>query len=257
MNDPHVESLKYKLITGADLSYRSPPPVSFADPVCNMILQNDVLVCRMSQHHATVSGAMDAVRPVIRAWEIQSALDYGRGAMRFEFDSADVIDRAPVSAPPTTHTLSASTRLHLTGSASCTLVKASYPEPPATFKATQLLELLFNRYHQYLDGKDLLTTMGYACLSAIQDSAGGRTSASTTYSIARDVLDKLGELTSDVGDELTARKFDQHSTRRAHTDAEINWVLEAVKLLIRRVGKYEHSPQMPLQQITLSQLPRI
>jgi hypothetical protein len=71
------------------------------------------------------------------------------------------------------------------------------------------------------------------------------------------VLDKLGELTSEVGDELSARKFDATSTKRPHTPAEQVWILEIVKLLITRVGEYEFDPAAPLKLITLADLPKV
>ena len=258
MNDPHVVRLKYKLVTGESVSYNSPPPIVFSDPAFELKLEGGTLIAEMKEHHASPGSAMESVRPTLRAWEIQTALKYGRDALRFELDSSEMIDRNP--PPPgskTVHAVSGTAKLSFTTSAKCHVVRSEYPAPPTAFKATPLVELLWNRLQQYLDRKDLLATTGYACLSAIQAQATGRGKASNQYRIDRDVLDKLGELTSEVGDELTARKFDASSSKRAHTPGERNWLVEAVKMLIRGVAEYEHNPGAPLKQITLADLPKL
>ena len=107
----------------------------------------------------------------------------------------------------------------------------------------------------YLEGRDLLTTMGYVCLSTIQSDAGGRRRAAAKFKIDGDVLDKLGTLTSDVGDEATARKFDNQSTKRAHTPTEKAWVEAAVKKIIRRVAEYDYDSAAALPQISMADLP--
>ncbi len=118
-----------------------------------------------------------------------------------------------------------------------------------------MVEMLWNRYQMYLEGRDLLTTMGYVSLSTIQSEAGGRSRAAAKFNIHRDVLDKLGTLTSDIGDEMTARKFDDQSTKRAHTTTEKEWVEAAVKKIIRRVAEHDYDPIAALPLITMANLP--
>ena len=113
----------------------------------------------------------------------------------------------------------------------------------------------WRRYHQFREGRDLLATMGYACLSMVQIEAGGRSLASSRYSIERNVLDTLGRLTSDIGDEATARKFDQFSTRRPHTPNEKAWIEATVKRLIHRVAEHDYNPTATLPKITMADLP--
>ncbi len=52
----------------------------------------------------------------------------------------------------------------------------------------------------------MLLSMAYFCLSYMEGLAGNRNLLSCTYNIGRDVLDKLGDLTSATGDEKEARK---------------------------------------------------
>ena len=259
MNDPHVVRLKYKLVTGDSVSYNSPPPVVFNDPGFDLKLENGILTVDIKEHHATVGSALERLRPTLRAWEIQAGLFDGRDALKFEFDESEVVDRNP--PPPgsaiTGHLAAVLEPLRVSASATTHVVRSQYPNPPTSFRASPLVELLWNRLQQHLDGKDLLTTMGYACLSAIQSQALGRSKASSQYNIDIAVLQKLGELTSEVGDELSARKFDATSTKRPHTPAEQAWILEVVKLLITRVGEYEFDPAAPLKLIILGDLPKV
>jgi len=134
-------------------------------------------------------------------------------------------------------------------------VKGEYPDPPSGFLASPMVDHLWNRYQMYLEGRDLLTTMGYVCLSTIQSDAGGRGLAAAKFKIQRDVLDKLAILTSNVGDEATARKFDNQSTKRAHSATEKEWIEAAVKKIIRRVAEHDYDPTAVLPQITMADLP--
>jgi hypothetical protein len=256
MNDPHVVRLIYKLTTDESVSYNSPSPIVFSDPAFELILENGILIAEMKEHHTSVGSAMENVRPALRAWEIQTALKCG-DTVRFEFDRSEVIDRNP--SPPGSNILHAECGIFtLTGMAArMQVVRRKYPPPPTAFKVTPLVEMLWNRLQQYRNGKDLLATMGYACLSAIQADTLGRGKASNQYGIDRDVLDKFGKLTSEVGDELTARKFDSSSSKRTHTSREQNWIVEVVKILIGRVAEYEHNPGAPLRQITMADLPKL
>jgi len=71
------------------------------------------------------------------------------------------------------------------------------------------------------------------------------------------VLSTLGKLTSNVGDDLSARKFAGARTKRPHIPAEEDWILQAIKLLITRVGEHDFDPAAPLKQITMADLPKV
>jgi hypothetical protein len=256
MNDPHVVSLRYRIKTDKTVSYNNPPAVTVSEAAYDMTLVDDVLTVTMKEHHPTVGSAMARVRNHLRAWELQTAVDMGRGYLNFEFDNAEVIDRNP--PPPgtsTAHMGIVGAAASFTATAECHIARAKYPDPPSRFLASSTVEHLWNRYQMYLEGRDLLTTMGYVCLSTIQSDAGGRGSAAAKFQIQRDVLDQLGTLTSDVGDEATARKFDTQSTKRAHTEAEKAWIEAAVQKIIRRVAEHDYDPTAALPQITMADLP--
>jgi hypothetical protein len=259
MGDPHVVELRYRVKTGEGVSYNNPPPVTVKETFFEMTLADNLLTVMMVEHHPTVESARSRVRDYLRAWELQTELDVGPGHLEFEFDSAKVVDRNP--PPPGTVLVGLSAVASAAGVSYSIGVwrveRTKYPDTPSRFVASTLVEHLWNRYVRYLDGKDLLTTMGYYCLSTITNEAGGRAKAVIRYKIDRDVLDKLGTLTSDVGDETTARKVDEQSTKRAHTPAETAWIQAAAKKIIRRVGELEANPAASLASIMMADLPAL
>jgi hypothetical protein len=119
------------------------------------------------------------------------------------------------------------------------------------------------RYQHHLQDKETYQSLGYFCLSLMQWSTGvsngARDRASHMYRIGRDILDKLGELTSEKGTQRDARKLDSGSTLISLTDVERRWIREAVKMLVRRKGEYDFDPlaSASLKQITMADLPKL
>ena len=259
MNDPHVNSLRYKLVTDSAISYKNPPPLKDENAAYSLTLEDGVLIVEMKEHHATIGSAMDQVANHLRAWELQTAVDKGPGRLRFEFLGADVVDRTPPA--PGTHVLHAGTGTfrvqvpNISMSGMVHLSCATYPDLPHRFVATPFVEHLWKRYAAYLDGKDVLTTVGYVIFSAIQSDAGSRQEMSAKYAIDLEVLKMMGKLTSDIGDTMSARKFDQFSQNRAHTPAEREWIETCAKILIRRAAEHAFDPGARLKPITMADLP--
>lgn len=123
------------------------------------------------------------------------------------------------------------------------------------------VDTMWHRYEGYLEGREPLAAMAYACLTLLEASAGGRdrarNGAANRYRIEVDVLQTLGRLSSSVGDKETARKFKGLSERRPHTGAERAWMEAAVKALIRRAGEWAFDPGASRPQITMSDLPKL
>jgi hypothetical protein len=116
---------------------------------------------------------------------------------------------------------------------------------------------MWNRYERAAQGGEPLSSAVYACLSLVQRRFNGKRKVATALDIDLPVLDKLGELTATVGDFETARKFDDRSTLRAHTAAEVRWLHAAVRALIRRMAEYDADPKAGLRPLTLSDLPPV
>lgn len=257
MNDPHVQTLRYRLRTYEGFSYKADADaVTFETSSFKATLEKGVLTVSMKEHYATTGEAMSCVQPDLRSWEIFTGVELGPGNLQFEFDGAEVIDRAPpVGGQFRLHAESASIGLFLSGKSKCHKVNGQYPSPPTQFIADNIVETLWRRYERYREGKEPLTGMGYFCLSVIEGDAGGRRQASTQFSIHFNVLSKMGELTSTAGDEAEARKRHPSNTFSPLTDQQRTWIDATVRRLIRRAGEYAANPTNNHPVVTMADLP--
>jgi hypothetical protein len=258
MRDPHVASLRYRLVPGETVSFDCPPPVDRETEAFRMRLEDGVATFEMLEHHASEETARRCVEEYLRAWEIHTALRLGRGEIGFEFGGADVIDRDP--PPPGTGQvvyLSGSARGVVTATGTLHVKRGRYPEPPNAFVVSPDVETMWRRYEGYLEGREPLAAMAYACLTLLEASARGRESAAKQYRISLDVLRKLAHLATEIGDEGTARKFSRLRERRPHTGPERDWVEAVVKALIQRAGECASEPGASRPQITMSDLPKL
>lgn len=257
MRDPHVNSLKYKLLTGNEVSYENCLPIEYENDIFTLKLADGILLCNFKEHFASVDLAKVEIESLLRSWEIDVAIKYGRGELKFVFVDADIVDRSP--PPPGTVLISAiSASATMSASTSCSATihveRGKYPSIPNNFAVNPDVETLWQRYENYLNGREQLLSMGYFCLSFLENLAGGRRDLIVSkYLIERMVLDKLGDLTSAKGDHLTARKGIGHNFQPI-TQQEKVWIEECVKKIIHRVGEYQKDPSS-LTMITMSCLP--
>ncbi|WP_339218922.1 hypothetical protein [Paenibacillus sp. FSL H8-0332] len=231
MDESHVNSLTYKLITDSHIEYTKEAFVEFDTEEFYLSMNNGLLICEMKKHYSQVQDAKNIVEVLLRTWEIDVALRNGLGELDFLFLSADVF----YSDKNNMGSIAFSTNGKL--SADMTVVRGAYPTIPSNFIASPDAEILWNRYKMYIQGRDQLLSMAYFCLSYIEGLAGGRGHASNKFGINRDDLDSLGELTSARGDKLTARKGVRNDFVPL-TDDDTLWVENFVKLLIRRIGEH-------------------
>jgi hypothetical protein len=256
MGDPHVESLRYRLETSETITYENPPAVEVIRDEFECRLSDGVLTCGMREHYPTVEEARGVVDGFLRSWEIKTALELGRGEMRFQFEDSHTVDRDP--PPPGSPQIiqgSASFRGTSKLSARAHVTRSKYPGAPTTFAVTPDVETLWQRYENYLDGKEPLLSMAYFCLTVVEKKAGNRRAAAKQYCIEEAILQRLGDLTSNRGDTATARKALKGGRTATLSGKEINWIEGAVKALIRRTGELASAQPVPL--ITMSDLPEI
>ena len=142
------------------------------------------------------------------------------------------------------------------------VTRSDYPPPPKAFKASADVETMWSRFQRYKQGKEPLPAMAYFCLDGFEKSAGVDkrkcSAAARRYEIAETILTKLSELTSTRGDEGDARKSKKAADKWKPLSAtDVNWIEEAVKLLIRRKGEYDYDPAASLPKLTLNDLPKL
>jgi len=259
MRDPHVVALHYRLETGPQLAFNDPSPMTWDLDAFTLQLSDGQLSVEMKDHFATVDAAQREVEPYLRSWEIDAALKYGAGAMRFRFDRPRMIDRD--TPPPGASSVITPMAAEVVVVGEIPVVRAirgQYPEPPERFRASVDVVAMWERYEGYLADKEPLPAMAQYCLTVVEQSVGGpqaRRRAANRYVIDYGVLSHLGYLASEVGDARTGRK--KGRVIRPHTPAETAWMEAVVKRMIQRVGEWAYDPNVQSPQITREDFPRL
>ena len=268
MNDPHVEELVYHIETGNGFSFWDPPPIEAETDAFHMSLEDGIVTFSVKEHYPTEEGARQAVEGYLRAWELDVALQYDRSDMRFVFDRSEIIDRdpPPPPAPGTKHVVELSGTAIGGSSAHATLevLKTKYPTPPTDFAADTDASTMWEQYERYTQGRDRLLPMAYSCLTRLEyrartDPAKGQTRmrAASRYRVDYELLDKLGELATTLGDEVETRKLTPQSQLRDPTPEEVKWIEATLRMLIRRAGQYAADPERDWPQLTMADLPEL
>ena len=157
--DLHVESVTFKLVPEASVVYNYPPPIDFTSDLADFRLADGKLRCTMKKHFARPDEAQRAIEPILRAWEVGSDIRSNRGAIRFEYETANVIDRTP-SEPgkPRNVVLFAQSISSAVafGTATLTVGMKNYPQPLLGFRLNPDAESLWLRYFGYLERREPL-----------------------------------------------------------------------------------------------------
>jgi hypothetical protein len=264
MNDPHVVSLRYRLETDNTRSFANPSPLNGEKEPITWRLADGVLTCEMKTHYASPEEARAVVHPFLRGWELDEPLrEGGLRAFWFTFEKAEVVDRNPL--PPGTPQVIQLSSISSAGAglqASLHRSQPMYPTPPVRFEVSPDIETLWHRYEGCRQGREPLLAMAYFCLSLLEwraSSRPGRGSArkkiKAEYGIAEDVVSTLGDFTTNLGDEKTARKLSVRNTRREPTTQEATWIDAAIRIIIHRVGEHAADPMAPWPMLRMSDLP--
>jgi hypothetical protein len=79
--------------------------------------------------------------------------------------------------------------------------------------------------------------MAYAILTRVESMAGGRKKAAKMFAVDVAILNKLGDLTANRGDAMSARKFDQGTQLRSMSRQKEQWIDDLIRRLIVRMGE--------------------
>jgi hypothetical protein len=246
-------SLTYRLLPNDEVSYRDPPRLEFNSPHFDGVLEGGTLTLRPTQHYSHLDDARGPAERSLKAWEVDTALRLGPGAIAFEYVTGEVIDRDPPPPGSSQTIVVGAAELVLLGErVSVHVTRSKYPEPPTHFEFSPDIEVLWTRLESHRAGKEPLLSMAYFVLSWVEAMAGGRGPAAKLLSIDMPVLVKLGELTSTRGDGKSARKANRARTQRPISEAEKTWILSALKAIVRNVA--ERGNPNPTQ-VTMAGLP--
>jgi hypothetical protein len=160
MNDPHVQSLTYRLETAPSLSFINASALECETEHFSIRLESEKLTVLMKEHHSSVESAQARVTPFLRSWELDHYLRAGPNAMAFVFEDAEMIDRKPPPEGIYAHLASGSYKI--SGSAmNMTYRPSKYPEPPSGLGVSPDVETMWNRLEGYDQGREPLTSMTY------------------------------------------------------------------------------------------------
>jgi hypothetical protein len=250
-------TLSYRIECNPTMRFENPPAVEKDTPDFHLLLRDGIATFQFKQHYADVEEAQRGIASFLRAWEIDFGLTTRPGEVRFVYEDAKISDREPPQ--PGVHRVigrKGGVVLVRGGRGGMVIVsRSAYPEPPTEFYVDPTVETLWHRYEGHVAGHEPLSSMAYFCLTVLESSAQetGRRGAAKQYAIDHDVLKKLGELTADRGDPMTARKMG--STLKPHTPVELEWIVAVVKLIIRRAAEFAAGAS--LTPVNMADLPRL
>jgi hypothetical protein len=262
MRDPHVIALLYKLKHSERIEFKNAAPLQIPTQAFDAVLAENRLRVTLHDHHSSRDAAREAIEPFLRAWELNQALNDGRKDMWFEFAEAEIIDRNPLKTGETSVAqLAGGSYLYFGHEAKLTLSRSFYPAPNFSFVASPVAMAMWNRYEQYLKGREPLPGMAYACLTLLEGTAAGsggvRAAVCAKYAIAQEARKTLGDLISEKGDLAEGRKLGAGASHMPFTEKERSWIEGAVKRLIRRKGEYDANPTGTFAPITMADLPTL
>ncbi|WP_377702135.1 hypothetical protein [Pseudoduganella sp. UC29_71] len=232
--------MKYTLLVPAGLIYQEVPAVNVSQAQFHAKLHNGSLEVTMNAHFPSILDAQQPVDAFLRAWEVDAHL---RGyKIAFSFLDGEVIDRNPEHSG--TVVLAAATCImssSFTVMGNITVSPREYPAPPSWATVSDLARRMYSRFETYQEKRESIFTSGYYCLTELQAAAGnsvqrkGRGPAAEHFRIDVNVLNTLGELTSERGGAQFARKAGAPEP----TPAEAAWLAAAVPMIIRHVASVD------------------
>lgn len=253
-DDLRLYELAYDLeYDGSAVEFNDPSPIQFETDLFDARLAGETLTCQLRTPFGSVEEARRAVDSWIRAWEIDTALKDHSGRLAFRFRSGRVVGEDPGSV--TLHVAGADLLMQ-GGIAIAKITRKEYPPPPEAFTANEHVEALWHLFDGFLNKRIPLTMVAYSCLSYIEQMFGGgngRQDAARQLNISRNILTEMARLCSDNRcHHGVARKFTGTRAPVELDTQEVDWVIAALTMLIRRAGdpKPDSRPQL-----TMSDLP--
>jgi hypothetical protein len=252
--DPHVVSLRYRIERSEGVTFGDDAgPMEREFDAFRLNVTHETATAHMKEHHATEDGAWEVVEGYLRAWEIYEAVRPMGTGVKFSFEEAEVVDRDP----PRIYATARATSMIGSDARVEVVRELRFPDLPEAFAMSSDVEVMWTLYEGYLNGRDRLLPMAYTCVTRFKYGAGGNKDAASRYHVSKNVLEKLGRLSTTSGDETTARKWDSRHAHQPLTDREKEWVEDAVKLLIYRAGQYASDPDGEWPEITMKDLPQL
>ena len=244
MNDPHVVALIYKIKHGQSVDYREAKPMDHEEPDFHVKIANGKVRFAFKKHYATEEAARTSIAEYICAWEVDAGLKGGANCFKLKYYDRQIEDRSPTPGmKDVSWTFRAGTP---TVTISATVDK-QYPPPPPGLKIIPDVQLMYNRYMDYLQGREPLTSMAYFCWTMVKDDP------TTKTDFSRRVCNTIGRLSLGGGPKYARKR--EGINKEPLTDQECHFLMEAIKAIIRRAAERAHGPNRGLPPISMSGLP--
>lgn len=261
---PRVKTLVYKVISGESVDYEKASVTIEKTDCFTLRLSSKWAYFEFEQEISTTKEARNIVDEFLTCWEVYIGLEHDPGDLRFDFDHAEY---EAVEESSSTHTLiaeSGTVKIVMSDQAQLHVSRIRFPSRPHRFKLSPDVITMYDRYKLYRQGKESITSMAYMCLTILEASARAtdsycktrnlRGKASHQYNIEYEVLDRLAMLVSTKGDQSEARKAPKDGIFKPLNHEDREWVVRAIKVLIRRTGEYAYAPGDSLRKITMCDL---
>ena len=256
MNDPHVVALIYDIEHDSTIDYsRAPSLTKEVDEFTVKICEGQVRL-EPKDHYASVAEALIPAGDFVRNWELDVVLRTQPGQFNLVFNRPEIIDRNPTPgiARVSMHVRSGAPSVQV----SLTAIAPVYPEPPSQVTLghdDNDVVLLLSRYSNYRKGKEPLASMAYFCSTMLSERLSTGKTRGDKLNVSRRVQKEIRKLSSWQGGPMGARKWD--ATTIDLDASEVNFLEQAVKLIIRRVAEMARDETHQLPTITLADLPKI
>ena len=256
MNDPHVIALYYRVCHNKTVDYSRARTTVIDEDLFVVKIEDGAVRFGLRSFCATEAEARTIVDPFIRNWEFDAGLQHAPGDFRLEFDRSEIVDRQPQASE--VRASASPIRFHFgLSSPTATVFRVRYPSPPSGIDSDHPdVQTLYQRYKGFREGKELLPSFAYFCLTAIEHSVGpgggNRERAACQYCIDEQLLRKIGCWSSTKGGK-EARK--ERGLESPLTAEQRRFLERSIVTLIRRVAEY-HSRNGNLPRITVKEINR-
>jgi hypothetical protein len=236
MKKPYVEWLRYRLEIDGGNDYSSVEPLKHVTDRFILTLDDHMLNAKPTVRYRTVAKAREALEPVLRVYEINSSLQRDSEEFRFQFKDFNLC-----GAPPNEEEAEKGVGPWASTNARTRARRETYPAFPEHFELTPEVETLWTRWRSYHQGREKLLPMAYFCLTVLEYRAElqyaegkKRANAADLFTIDKDILDKIGELSTTRGDRSSARKVVRELKELAADEKQ--WLLVCIPKLIEHVA---------------------
>jgi hypothetical protein len=225
----YVVSLRYILDS---LTRYDAEPIAFENNGIRFRLSDNVLHASPTPPISTIVETRRAVETVLRSWKLQEQLLDPSTLFRFAYQDAETVgDVTDADNHP-------SEQLEYVKDEEESLVISMrrYPDPPE-IHATPEIEAAAERLRRAVFGfGEPLQSAAYFALTLAEQEAGDRKAAASQFRLDREILSRIGLLSSRKGDLATARKASDVNPVPL-TKEEHRWLERAVRYLLLQMGQ--------------------